>query len=289
MLQRFTNLVLAAMLLMASAGLTTVSAQTGAPQDDKAAKEEKEPKETRASKDTKSPTAEQVAETVILIYGRREGLAQIRRNGIERGRTLRTGSEGRVEEITYERRFVRGETADKDKVRLDQKMPTLEYSLIYSDGRVQGVINGTPFTPRQEAVADFLSQSHHGIDALLRYKENGAVITYVGKDKQKNIDMWILDLVDREKQRTRYYISAQKARVLWLEYEETPAEATKPVKFKKTFHDYRYAQGTLVPYRTVLYADGKQVEETNVMTMTYGVKMEDSIFQTTETATAGVP
>lgn len=168
-------------------------------------------------------------------------------------------------------------------------MPAAEYSLVYGGGRVWGIINGTPFTPRQEATTDFLAQLYHDIDPLLRYKENGATLTFVNKDKQKNVDLWVLDLVDKEKRRTRYYISALRWRVLWLEYEEPSANGGTPVKYKKTFHDYRSAQGTLVPFRTVLYADGKLLQEMNVLTVTYGVKMEDSLFQNPESAAAPMP
>lgn len=269
MLRRFTTFVVAAMLLIV-AGLPPGSVLAVVDKD--------------KEKEGKTPTAEQIAETVIAVYGSRAGLAQIRRNGVERGRVTRTGEGGRTEEITYEHRFVRGENSEKDKVRLDQKLPSMEYALIYSDGRVWGIINGTAFTPRQEATADFLAQAQHGIDALLRYKENGATLTYVGKEKQKGIEMWILDLTDKEKRRTRYYISAQKARVLWLEYEQA-SNAGRPVKYKKFFHEYRYAQATLVPYRTELYADDKLLEEARILTVTYGVKMDDTFFQNPETAT----
>jgi hypothetical protein len=34
----------------------------------------------------------------------------------------------------------------------------------------------------------------------------------------------------------------------------------------------------------VLYADGKQVEETRVGTVTYGIKMDDSFFKNPEAA-----
>jgi len=234
----------------------------------------------------KTPTAEQIAETVIFVYGSRPGLQQVRRNGIERGRVTRTNEEGRPEEGTYERRFIRGEDTGKDKVRLDRKMPANEYGLIYGSGRVWGIINGTPFTPRQEATTDFLAQLHHDIDALLRYKESGATLTFVNKEKQKNVDLWVLDLTDKEKRRTRYYISALRGRILWLEYEEPTVSGGTPIKYKKTFHDYRTAQGTLVPFRTVLYAEGKTLQEMNVLTITYGIKMEDSIFQNPDTATA---
>jgi hypothetical protein len=67
--------------------------------------------------------------------------------------------------------------------------------------------------------------------------------------------------------------------VLWLEYEETPAGGTTAVKYVKRFYDYRQAQSTWVPFRTVLLEDGKQTVETHILTITYGVKMEDSLFQ----------
>lgn len=230
----------------------------------------------------KSVTAEQVAETVVFVYGRREGLAQIRRTGLERGRVTVAKTDGATELVNYERRFVRGEKTEKDKIRVDQKMPTVEYSLLFKDGRVSGIINGTEFTPRQDATEDLVSQMRHGIDALLRYKENNSQVVYVAKEKIKNIDMHILDLIDTEKNRTRYYISAtpdirKTGRVLWLEYERQVDGGT--TKFKRTFHNYNYAQGTLVPYRSVLYAGDKQVAETQILTVTYGIKLEDSVFQ----------
>lgn len=234
-----------------------------------------------AAEPQKTVTAEQVAESTILISGSRPVLNQIRRNGIERGRIIRYGTDGRNEEASYERRFVRGESIEKDKVRLDQKAPTLEYSLIYGDGHLWGIINGAAFTPRQDAANTFLSQQHHGIDTLLRYKENGSTLTLIGKEKQKGIDLYVLDLVDKEKQSTRYYISSRSFRILWLEYEE-PLPGGPPVKFVRKFFDYRYAQSTLVPYRTVLVENGRDTVETRIMTVTYGIKIDDSVFKSPE-------
>ena len=236
--------------------------------------------------DGKEPTAEQVAETVVLVFGSRDRIAQIRKSGVERGRLIRTGADGKPEEVTFERSFKRGESPEKDKFRLDQKKPNIEYSLVFNEGQIFGVVKGTAFTPRNEDVAEFLLPNRHGLETLLRYKENGATVTFVGRDKQKNIEMWILDLVDKEQHRTRYYVSSQSGRVLWLEYEETPPGATAPVKYKRTFHDYRVIQGTRVPYRTVLYANDQQVEETHLLSVVYGIKMEDSVFKSPESASS---
>ncbi|HVF48675.1 MAG TPA: hypothetical protein VNA19_01230 [Pyrinomonadaceae bacterium] len=291
-MRRFITFALAAAWLVSSAGFAPTSARATVQSDpqktDKKDEKKDETPQTPVAppKTSKEPTAEQVAELVIYVYGSRERIEQIQRNSIERGRVTRSLDEGRTEEVTYERRQVRGGTSEKDKIRLDQKTPTMEYSLLYTDGRVWGIINGTPFTPRQETVAPFLANTQRGLNALLRYKEDGSTLAYVGKEKQKNIEMWVLDVFDKEKRRTRFYISTQKWRILWLEYEETPSAGAKPVQFKRTFHDYRYAQGQLVAYRSVFYVDGKQAEETNVLNVTFGTKMDDSIFKTADATAA---
>ena len=119
--------------------------------------------------DDKTYTVEQIVESVILVYGSRPVLEHIRRNGVERGKLTRFNEQGTAEDANYERRFVRGENLDKDKIRLDQKLPTMEYSLVFGDGKLWGLINGAAFTPRQDAAANFLSQHRHSIDSLLRY------------------------------------------------------------------------------------------------------------------------
>ncbi|HEU4711017.1 MAG TPA: hypothetical protein VFS76_05595 [Pyrinomonadaceae bacterium] len=272
-------------LIVICAFLIAVTAQESKPQEPKPPQDkpaqEKSTQETKPAKDAKQSgdvkyTAEQIVESVILIYGTRPALEHIRRFGIERGKITRYNAEGNTEEANYERRFIRGENLDKDKIRLDQKLPTMEYSLIFGEGKLWGLINGAAFTPRQDATASFLSQHHHSIDTLLRYKECGATPTLVGKDQQKGLDLYVIDLVDKEKRQTRYYISQKSLRVLWLEYEEGS------VKYVKKFLDYRPVQQTLAPYRTVLFEDGRQSQEVRVLTITYGIKVSDAIFKSPE-------
>lgn len=273
-----------------------VATSSSRAQQTKQTKRQEQPKPTPQPKPAEQPkrgdqpkeaTAEQVAESVIIIAGNGAGramLSQIRKNGLERGRETRTSADGRAEEIRYELRFVHGEKPDKDKVRLDSKTPQAEYSLVYGEGRLFGIINGAAFTPRADTAADFIAQQAHSIDALLRYKENESKLTSAGKDKQQGVDLYVIDLVDKAGRKTRYFVSARSFRVLSLEYEETRPGSATPVKYTKHFYDYRFAQGTWVPYRTVLLEDGKQTVETRIFTVQYGVKMEDSLFQNPEAA-----
>ncbi len=238
---------------------------------------------TSALAQQKTYTAEQIVESTILVYGSRPALDQIRRNGVERGRVTKNMPEGNTEEANYERRFIRGESLDKDKVRLDQKLPTMEYSLVYGGGKLWGLINGTAFTPREDAANSFLAQHHHSLDSLLRYKECGFTISSAGQEKQKGLDLFLIDLEDKDKRRTRFFISTRSLRVLWLEYEEPPTKGATPVKYTRKFMDYRLVQQTLVPYRTVLLEDGRESQEIRLSNITYGVKVDESLFKNPET------
>lgn len=243
--------------------------------DDK--KEDKKP-EKPVPVDPKNPTAEQVAETVVVIYGNnvagRQVLNQIRKTAIERGKTNFTNADGTVEKVNYEKRILRGDNFDKEKIRYDQESPSTKYALIFNDNKVVGVFNETVFTPRDDASKAFQNQLWHGIDALLRYKENGATIKLDGREKFMGNEYHILELTDKENRKTRYFISTKTYKVMWLEYKDGD------VKYTRRFYDYRYAQGTLVPYRSVLFANDKQVEETQILTVTYGQKVEEEVFQT---------
>lgn len=283
LLRRYIHLAPALALVALFLPLSSTAA-LGFQDNGKNQQETEQPKNVAVPKSGTEFTPEQVVEGVIMVYGTRPGLEQIRRNGVERGRLTRIGTDGRTEEASYERRFIRGTSADKDKVRLDQKLPTIEYSLLYGEGRLWGIINGSAFTPREDATIEFQSQLWHGIDALLRYKENGSTIALAGKDKQNGVEVYIIDLTDKEKRKTRYYISTRSLRVMWLEYEEGVQQGRATVKYMRRFYDYRLAQGTLVPYRTVFFEDGKQTQETRVLTITYGIKMEDSLFQNPDAA-----
>jgi len=86
------------------------------------------------------------------------------------------------------------------------------------------------------------------------------------------VEFHLLDATDKQNRKTRFYISTKTLRVMMLEY------AQDEVKYRRKFYDYNYAQGTLVPFRTVLWANDKQIEETNIQTISFGQKVEEGVF-----------
>jgi hypothetical protein len=94
----------------------------------------------------------------------------------------------------------------------------------------------------------------------------------VGREKHMGVDYYVVDVTDKQNHKMRFFVSAKTFRVMMLEYED------EGVKYKRKFYNYNYAQGTLVPYRTVLYANDKVVEETEIGTVTYGQKIDEALF-----------
>jgi hypothetical protein len=270
-LLRLQKILVLALFVSAS----VVSAQTDAAKPAKA-KPTPKPTPVAANKlDPKNFTAEQIAEGTLFIYGiggGRATLNQIRKTTLERGTAAYTGTAGKVERSNYRRFVIRGETLGKEKIRLDQEFPGARYSLIFADGKIFGVVSNTVFAPRDDTVKTFENQIVRGLEALLRYRENESALSLGTKEKLMGVEYHVLDVTDKENRKTRFYISAKSFRVMMITYEDGG------VNYKRKFYDYNYAQGTLVPYRTVLWANDKQVEETELGTITFGQKVDEGLF-----------
>lgn len=268
---RFKTILLTAALLFGGAAIAPAEL---AAQD----KDDEKKSEAPAPIDLKkgAVTGEQVAESAILVYSGllgRPALNQVRKTTVEIGSMTLVDAEGKTNKAEYERRILRADSLDKEKIRFDQKFPNAEFALIYNGDKIFGVFNNSVFTPRDDASSAFQNQIWHGIEALLRYKENGSKVALEKEEKIMGVDFYVVNVTDSEKRTTKFYISKKSLRVMMLEY------AQDGKKYRRKFYDYNYAQGTLVPYKTVLWEDGKQIEETTISTITFGPTIGDDLFE----------
>jgi hypothetical protein len=256
---------------------TATPAATPTPVPEKSPKKKSDKKDDKKGvNDPSRYTAEQVAESAIILYGGsvlgRQNLSQIRKTTLERGKVFITNAQGRTETATYERWILRGEDLAKEKVRLDQIFPDATFSLVYNGSKLFGLYNNAVFIPRDDAAEAFNNQIWHGLEGLLRYKENGATVVLAGREKIMGVEYHLLDVTDKQSNKTRYYVSVKSFRVMFLEYDKGG------IRYQRKFYNYNYAQGTLVPYRSVLYANGKQIEELLIGTITFGQKIDEQMF-----------
>lgn len=222
-----------------------------------------------------SITGEQIAESAILVYSGLRGrpaLNQVRKTTVELGKMKLVDAEGKTNSAIYEKRILRADSLEKEKIRFDQKYPNAEFALIYDGDKIFGVFNNSVFTPREDAASAFQNQIWHGVEALLRYKENGSKVELEKEDKIMGVDYYIVNVTDKENRKTKFYVSKRYLHVKMLEYEQDGKE------YRRKFYDYNYAQGTLVPYRSVLWENDKEVEETKISTITFGPTIGDELF-----------
>lgn len=248
---------------------------TPAPSATPTPKPVEKPARSNAKLDPANYTVDQIVESTILVYGNLGGRAvldQIRKTTFERGKTSVINSEGKLENASYQKWVIRGSSLDKEKIRVDQEFPSLRYSLVQNADKVFMIFNDSIYSPREDVAKAFHDQVYRGLDGLLRYKENASKIELGGRDKILGVDFYLIDVTDSKGQKTRYYISQKRFRIMALEYE------IDGKKFQRKFYDYNYAQGTLVPFRTVLTMDGKVVEDTSVGTVTFGQKVDETLF-----------
>jgi len=220
--RRFLNIVLPA--LLTTACTTIILGQVpgqqrqvqiqgqGQTDQPKAAAPKASPTPAPAKASAKPTTADQIAELVVFFYGgggARERLNQIRKTTLERGSSVFTTAEGKTDKAKYSRFIIRADSLDKERVRLDQEFPSATYSLILNDEKVFGIYNNTVFTPREDAVKAFENQIVHGLEALLRFKENGSTLELQPKEKLLGVDYYVVDVTDKQGRKTRFYISAK--------------------------------------------------------------------------------
>ncbi|MEZ5307390.1 MAG: hypothetical protein R2684_09620 [Pyrinomonadaceae bacterium] len=219
--------------------------------------------------------ARQVVESSILFYSNfrgRKGMDQIRKTAVEFGKLEIAGPTGSMMNIEYERRQLRGDSLGSTKIKFDQSLPNIRYSLVYDGGRVFGVSNGTTFDPRSDAVKSFTDREMRSIDALLRYNESDGKIDFARDEKILGVEYYVIKLDSPKSGTVEYFVSKKSFRVMMLDYKEDG------VNYRRKFYSYDYAQNMLVPYKTVLWAGDKKIEEQVITTVTFGQDFTDDIF-----------
>jgi hypothetical protein len=248
----------------------------------------KKQEETKASQ-VKLTQAETAIELALIAYGGRKQL-ETARAAIQEAGTIRLATDQGDLSGNYLLRAMRKEKSSKDLLRVDLELsaadnaqPAIKYVIGFNGASVWSAQNGQYVTPRAGADVAFRAQLTREYMALLRYKEDGSKLDYVGLENVVGVDTFVIDMTTAEGEKTRYWLSTKTYRVLHCEYELTLVEGQPPTKYRI---DYYYTpsslaviQNTLVPVRREMKQDGKFVQEIKLTNITYSAKIDPEIFQ----------
>jgi hypothetical protein len=248
--------------------------------------------EAKAAQVKLSP-AETAIELALIAYGGRKQLG-IARAAIQEAGTIRLATEQGDLSGNYLLRSIRKEKSSQDLLRVDLELsPTdnaqdqnatpIKYVIGFNGASVWSAQNGQYVSPRAGADIAFRAQLTHEYMALLRYKEDGSKLDYVGLETVVGVDTFVIDLTTPEGEKTRFWLSTKTYRILHCEYELKLAEGQPPTKYRVDYYYTPFSaavvQNTLVPVRREMKQDGKFVQEIKLTNIGYSAKLDPEIFQ----------
>lgn len=226
----------------------------------------------------KPPSAEAVVERAIAGYGSRAALYTIQRNGTLRANVKFISPEGTREGKSITR-FIRKQRLNEDLLMVELELPQTKYIIGFDGKETWAIQDGELHQPSPEAVRAFRNTHEHSHEALLRYKENGSKLEYVGSNKLGTLELDIIDLISPTGIRTRYEVSRKTGHILYINYEDKPMPNAEAVKYRLYFKDFRVIQNTLIPYETQVFQNGQLVEERKIVESVFNVQMDEKAFK----------
>jgi hypothetical protein len=272
--------------------------QEPARKDDAKVPTEKELEKAKKQEEAKAAQvkltqAETYIELAIIAYGGRKQL-ETARAAIQEGGTIRLATDQGDLTGNYLLRSIRKEKSSQDLLRVDlelsgaenaqgQSPPPIKYVIGFNGASVWSAQNGQYVNPRAGADIAFRAQLTHEYMALLRYKEDGSKLDYVGPESVVGVDTFVIDLTNPDGEKTRYWLSTKTYRVLHCEYELKLVEGQPPTKYRIDYYYTPFSaavvQNTLLPVRREMKQDGKFVQEIKLTNVSYSAKIDPEIFQ----------
>jgi hypothetical protein len=250
-------------------------------------------KKQEAAAQVKLTQAEGMVELALIAYGGRKQLETVRA-AIQESGSIRLATDQGDLSGNYVLRSLRKEKSWQDLLRVDLELSApeaaqtpnaapIKYVIGFNGASVWSAQNGQYVNPRSGADVAFRAQLTHEYMALLRYKEDGSKLDYIGPETVVGVDTNVIELTTQSGDKTRFWLSAKTYRILHCEYELKLVEGQPPTKYRI---DYYYTpnsaavvQNTLVPVRREMKQDGKFVQEIKLTNITYSAKLDPEVFQ----------
>jgi hypothetical protein len=226
----------------------------------------------------KKPKPEDIVERSILLnYGSRAAMYGIQRNGKLRALIKFFSPEG-TREGNSVTKFIRKEKVAEDLLMIDLELPGTRYIMGFDGQETWAIQDGEIQKPTQEASDAFRSAHEHGYEALLRYKENGSKLEYVGMNKLGTLlEMDIIDMTSPTGARTRYEVSRRTGRIIYANYEDS--NSTPAAKYRLYFKDFKLIQNIWVPHEIQVFQNGKLIEERKLVESVFNIQLDEKAFK----------
>jgi len=225
----------------------------------------------------KNPKPEDVVEKAILAYGSRAAIYSVQRNGLLKALVKFNTPEG-TREGKSTTKFIRKQKMAEDLRMIELDLPQTKYLIGFDGKDMWSIHDGQVQKPSEQEIRAFRAGHEQSYDAILRYRENNSKLEYVGSNRLGTLDLDIIDLISPEGVRTRYEISRRSFHILYISYETKPDPNAEPVKYRINFRNFTPVQNTLVPYETLVFQDGRLVEQRKIVEAVFNIQLDEKSF-----------
>jgi hypothetical protein len=225
----------------------------------------------------KNPKPEDVVEKAIVAYGSRAAIYSVQRNGMLKAIVKFNTPEG-TREGKSTTKFIRKQKMAEDLFMIELELSQTRYTIGFDGKEMWSVHDGQAQKPSEQEIRAFRAGHEQSYDAILRYRENNSKLEYVGSNRLGTLDLHIIDLISPEGMRTRYEISSRSFHILYISYEVKSDPNAEPVKYRINFRNFTGVQNSLVPYETLVFQDGKLVEQRRIVEAVFNIQLDEKSF-----------
>lgn len=149
------------------------------------------------------------------------------------------------------------------------------------DGEKAWIQRGEMAIEAPRTVLDSIKASERRGNLLLKYIDKGCKLEYLGISNIEGKDCYGIKFTDIEGLETSVFFDNETYLPIKTEY-SAPNEFGKVVKYEYFSYDFRTVEGTKVPFRSVVYGDGKKIIESMIKEIKFNPGLDDKIFSMPE-------
>lgn len=162
------------------------------------------------------------------------------------------------------------------KIRIEQTIMGTETTIGF-DGENAWLEQMGKAMVAPQSITDSIKASVIREDLLLKYKEKGCKIEYLGQTEVNSQSCYQIKFTDKEDNETIYYFDKKTYLPMKTEF-DAPDETGKIGKNEVLSSDFRNIKNLVMPFKSIAYFDGKKLLEITIKEVEINQGLEDSLF-----------
>jgi len=163
------------------------------------------------------------------------------------------------------------------KVRIEQTMMGVQ-TIIGYDGQTAWLEQMGRVMVAPQTIMDSIKASEIREDLLLKYKEKGCSVEYLGEEKVGERTCHMIKLTDKEGNETIFCFDAETYYVIKMGFQAPDERTGEMVKNEVVNSDFRPVEKMIVPFKIESFVGGEKLMESVIKEVKINQGLDDALF-----------